>query len=123
MGGLIEQESTRGSTPPRRLDVELHDLLKKPEARQMVPPPPSGEPQALPEPVFPQHPELLGVDDPNSEENHARALSGHRRWTASLVRRASSRGISTPSSPTYSLSGNVISTATTAGPSITVSRA
>ena len=41
----------------------------------------------LPDPVFPQHPELLNSED-NYEEELERARTGHRKWTAPLVLRA-----------------------------------
>ncbi len=44
-----------------RLDVPLHTVLTQPTAPQ----PglrPVGQPQTFPDPVFPQHPELLGAD-------------------------------------------------------------
>ena len=44
--------------PNFRLDVPLHDLLTKPAAPQLGLQP-SGIPQKFPDPVFPQHPELM----------------------------------------------------------------
>jgi MoaA/NifB/PqqE/SkfB family radical SAM enzyme len=76
---------------PYRLDVNLHDLLtsnNKPVASNPLPAPPAKDKgQTLPEPVFPQHPELLAQDD-NYEENLARARAGKREWSSSLVLRA-----------------------------------
>ena len=49
-------------SPSFRLDVPLHSLLTKPQA----PVPglqPVGEPQRFPDPIFPQHPDLLGPID------------------------------------------------------------
>ena len=52
-----------------RLDIQVHDLLmKSPASRPSLVPKPSSQPQTFPEPVFPQHPELLAADD-NYEEN------------------------------------------------------
>ena len=48
--------------PAHRLDVPLHDLLMKPAERSLVPPS-RGAPQTLPEPVFPQKPELMNAPD------------------------------------------------------------
>jgi hypothetical protein len=48
--------------PSHRLDVPLHDLLMKPAERSSVPLP-IGAPQTLPEPVFPQKPELMNTPD------------------------------------------------------------
>ena len=83
-----QQQDHIRSAPPFRLDVPLHELLRKPTARPMVPPPPSAQLQTLPEPAFPQHPEFLGVDDPKHVERHAQARAGRRPWTAPLIRRA-----------------------------------
>src|SRR5205807_10416785 len=43
--------------------------------------------EKFPEPVFPQHPELMAQDD-NYEENLERAGAGKRYWPAPLVYRA-----------------------------------
>jgi len=52
------------AAPTYRLDVELHELLMKPpEQPRLLPPPPDGKLQTLPEPVFPQHPELMSAPD------------------------------------------------------------
>jgi MoaA/NifB/PqqE/SkfB family radical SAM enzyme len=67
------------------MDLRLHQILTAPRSRPKVPP--SAEPQTLPEPIFPQRPELLG-DDPSEEEAHKAAIAGHRRWSAPLVLRA-----------------------------------
>ena len=46
-----------------RFDVTLHDaLMDGPISRSLKP---RGEPQRLPEPVFPRHPELAGDVEPN----------------------------------------------------------
>ncbi len=83
MAGLQEYEPSVPSTPPTyRLDVQLHDLLKKPVI-PLAPPLPSNPPQTLPQPVFPQHPELLGEDHPLDQEYDPR----HRKWTAPQIRR------------------------------------
>ena len=71
-----------------RLDIQVHDLLmKSPASRPNLVQKPSSQPQTFPEPVFPQHPELLAADD-NYEENLQRALVNRREWTAPLVYRA-----------------------------------
>lgn len=71
-----------------RLDIQVHDLLmKSPAPRPSLALKPGSQPQTFPEPVFPQHPELLTADD-NYEENLQRALAGRREWTAPLVYRA-----------------------------------
>ncbi len=64
-------------TQPFRLDVPLHTILKDPASRPK--PHPLPELQELPEPVFPQHPELLGEDNPLDHSVDPR--SGRRHWT------------------------------------------
>ena len=86
MPDLQECQDTDQTAPSFRLDVQLHDLLKKPTARPMVPP--SAQPQTLPEPIFPQHPELLASEDSGLSAHDAAVCNGHRRWTAPLVLRA-----------------------------------
>src|SRR5574337_136081 len=85
-----EHQHGEGSIPAYRLDVPLHDLLRNPTATPVTPPAPSfarsSPPQTLPEPVFPQHPELLR-DDADLVEEMAHARNGRRRWTAPLVYR------------------------------------
>ena len=52
------------SAPTYRLDVQLHELLMKPpEQPRLLPPPPGGKLQTLPEPVFPQYPALMTAPD------------------------------------------------------------
>src|SRR5271165_3789787 len=53
----VDTESNESSTA-FRLDVPLHNLLMQPGSRTAVPP--ATQPQLLPNPVFPLHPELLG---------------------------------------------------------------
>jgi sulfatase maturation enzyme AslB (radical SAM superfamily) len=55
----VETESNE-SSPTFRLDVPLHSLLTQPGSRAAVLP--LLKPERLREPVFPQHPELLGDD-------------------------------------------------------------
>src|SRR5579862_5982255 len=87
MPALQQQQSADGNeNRPFRLDVQLHDLLTKSPAPGPVLVPSKGN-DKFPEPVFPQHPELLAQDD-NYEANLARAKAGKRRWTAPLVYRA-----------------------------------
>ena len=85
---LEQQQQTVSSPPPFRLDVRLHRLLRPSSApRAPATPRPSGPPLSLPEPVFPQHPDLLSeVDDAEWEAQLAR--NGRRRWTAPLILRA-----------------------------------
>ncbi len=81
MAGLQEYQESAHSTPPFRLDVQLHELLQKSAARPPAPPRPSATPQTLPEPVFPQHPGLLGDD------GDLATPPGRRHWTAPLLLR------------------------------------
>jgi hypothetical protein len=55
----IETKSNEES-PRLRLDVPLHDLLTHTNLRRAVAR--STNPEKLPDPVFPQYPELLGDD-------------------------------------------------------------
>lgn len=75
-----------GSVPVFRLDFHLHKSLMEPRPTPGIPPPASGQPHPLPEPVFPQHPELLG-DDPEWEAHHRAALDGGRRWARAQILR------------------------------------
>jgi len=74
------------SAPPFRLDVQLHDLLRKPPEKAGPLPARAGKPQSLPEPVFPHHPGLL--------RNHAEVLAQphvppqRRKWTSPFIHRA-----------------------------------
>ena len=70
---------TAPANPRFRVDVQLHDLLVKSQPKSLVPKPDA--PQALPEPVYPQHPELVDVADPE-------VFPDKRQWTAPLVYRA-----------------------------------
>jgi MoaA/NifB/PqqE/SkfB family radical SAM enzyme len=86
MPTLQERHGQKGSSATFRLDVQLHDLLTNaPAPRPFLVP--HKEAEQLPEPVFPQHPELLAQDD-RYEENLELARSGRRKWTAPLVYRA-----------------------------------
>src|ERR1700761_5843538 len=74
----VEQQSEQVSS--FRLDVPLHDLLTgaatRPSGLQ-----PFGEPQTFPEPVFPQHPELLAPID----ESPDWAPPDKRKWTPGQI--------------------------------------
>ena len=64
MPELQTPEPASSSAPTYRLDVQLHDLLMKPpEQPRLLPPPPGGKLRTLPEPVFPQFPELMDAPD------------------------------------------------------------
>jgi len=89
MADVQPLEGLSGATPGFRLDVQLHDLLKKPPSTMLLPPPPTGERQVLPEAVFPRHPELLAEHHPADWDPSAHPENPYRRrWTAPLVYRA-----------------------------------
>jgi hypothetical protein len=122
---------------PFRLDVPLHELLQH-ATREPFPPLPQG-PVSLPEPVFPQHPELMHDLDAHDIAAHDIAAhdtvahdtvvnTGKRHWPADRVLKTM-RGWMTPYFKSRILpgefqpiiaylftSGNAISIATTAGP-------
>jgi MoaA/NifB/PqqE/SkfB family radical SAM enzyme len=77
-----------GAAAAFRLDVPLHDLLTKPKPAPGVPPLPSGEPQTLPDPVFPRHPELVGDVGDAAAEQGPNGSPYRRRWKLPFVRRA-----------------------------------
>lgn len=81
-----EHPDNGGSAPPFRVDVRLHDVLTKPRPRPTVPR--SAQPQTLPEPIFPQHPELLGLDETDLALHEAVIKNGRRQWTTDLIYRA-----------------------------------
>jgi len=74
-----------------RVDVQLHDLLKKPQAiRPSAPPPGTDVSEKLPDPLFPQRPELL-TEAWLPEDHHGSPVNPYKRhWTAtpSLPRHA-----------------------------------
>jgi MoaA/NifB/PqqE/SkfB family radical SAM enzyme len=73
------------STPDFRLDVQLHDLLTGKPERPNVPPRLTG-PETLPEPVYPQHSEL--VRDLAAVLAQPHTPPKRRRWTPGLIYRA-----------------------------------
>jgi MoaA/NifB/PqqE/SkfB family radical SAM enzyme len=79
----LEQPQMEESIPPFRLDVPLHDLLMHPGSGAPSPLMPKGEPQRLPEPIFPSRPELQKGED----EDYMPA-DGRRHWTAPQIWRA-----------------------------------
>src|SRR5579875_3339533 len=81
------QQPAGGSMPPFRVDVQVHDLLMKSKTRPSGPPPPSAQTLTLPEPIFPQRPELLGKN-PELPPRQPGESPYQRRWTAPLIYRA-----------------------------------
>ncbi len=87
MGSFEAGDYAPGSSAPAfRLDVQLHDLLRKPTGRPGPLLPREGKPQALPEPVFPQHPELMR--DPAEVLAQPHVPPKRRAWTPQFVYRA-----------------------------------
>src|SRR5579872_5167485 len=81
-----DHDGTPTTVQPFRLDVQLHELLQKPEAkRSFLPPPASAQTEKLPKPVFPQHPELLTNDWLPQDEHGAPDNPYKRYWNASQV--------------------------------------
>jgi len=69
---------------PFRLDVPLHTLLQQAPEHVDVPEPPEAFP--LPEPIFPQHPELIHDLDAFDIAEHNHVLQhGKRNWPASKI--------------------------------------
>ncbi len=76
-----------GRLPRFRVDVQFHEALKGSGPERPAQPPPSLKPQTLPEPIFPQHPELLGEEASGSPERESPAPPERRHWTAPLIYR------------------------------------
>ena len=80
----VEEPRVSEAAPTYRLDVHLHELLMKPpEQPRLLPPPPGGELQTLPEPVFPQYPELMTARDEDFLP-----VNGRRTYNAKHIVRA-----------------------------------
>ena len=67
--------------PSFRVDVQLHDLLVDKNAKRKSLRPTTGEPECLPEPVFPSRPELQSIPD-------LETFPDKRKWGAPYVFRA-----------------------------------
>ena len=76
----MQTSQEKAPTPAFRLDVELHQLLTT-RTSDAVRLPPLGVPQKFPDPVFPQHPELLGP----VAENDGWEAPQKRHWTAGQI--------------------------------------
>src|ERR1700722_15590285 len=80
----MEQPLPTVPTQSFRLDVPLHNLLQQPGQRPS--PQSSKETGALPEPVFPQHPELLHeLDRADIAAHDSVVLTGKRQWPVSRI--------------------------------------
>jgi sulfatase maturation enzyme AslB (radical SAM superfamily) len=81
-----EHQDINASVQSFRVDVQLHDLLKKSDgARPLGPGAASITPQQLPKPVFPQHPELLTEHELPQDEHGSPENPYMRHWTASQI--------------------------------------
>lgn len=78
------QHNTDIAPPPFRVDVKLHQLLVNKEENPVLKPEVGSK--KLPEPVFPQHPELLEASNALIDKPHV--PPEHRHWTAPLIYRA-----------------------------------
>src|SRR5216683_2872096 len=114
MTGLQQQEHNNGSIPPFRLDVQLHELLNKPPERPTLMSVPSAQPLTLPEPVFPQRPELLTDEELKIDKLPRAGVDGRRAAAATAIRAQDSLlrrekgvlGVSTHQRATASHGGN-----------------
>jgi MoaA/NifB/PqqE/SkfB family radical SAM enzyme len=75
--GALEQQPNH-STPAFRVDTSLHEILKSGERPNAVQP--QGEPQKLPEPVFPQHPEDWEQERSGFTYHYQNGMRAFRRW-------------------------------------------
>src|SRR5262249_43062996 len=76
------QQDTSPNPPPFRLELPLHQLLyERPVTKLPKGPASPAQAQTLPEPVFPQHPDLLR--DP-AEDHKPHVPPERRRWKANL---------------------------------------
>jgi MoaA/NifB/PqqE/SkfB family radical SAM enzyme len=88
LGQLLPQASELpqavGRPPSFRLDVPLHSLLTNARTRPVAPADPI--PLSLPQPVFPQHPELLHEVDKADRAAHQYAVTtGRRHYSATQI--------------------------------------
>jgi MoaA/NifB/PqqE/SkfB family radical SAM enzyme len=81
----MKTTDTKGqsSVAPFRLEGSIHEMLMNGDRPYHIPPPAPGQETTLPEPVFPQHAELLDLND-----EHFVPVDGKRRWTASQIQRS-----------------------------------
>src|ERR687894_402602 len=68
-----QTESVTATAPPFRLDAKLHQILYKPESRPVLEPLP--EPEVLPEPPYPIHP-----DPKEMTKSEYQKLNAIRTW-------------------------------------------
>jgi MoaA/NifB/PqqE/SkfB family radical SAM enzyme len=78
----LHQQSS-SATPLFRVDVQLHQLLVNKTTAPGTTLQPAAEPQELPEPVFPQHPQLLIESNKAVERPHVPPKNRH--WTVPQI--------------------------------------
>src|SRR5580700_5768841 len=84
MSELNSHDGFVSPIPSHRLDVPIHNLLNQSAPRPAVQR--TSEGKTLPEPVFPQHPELLHELDEADIAAHDHVLrTGKREWPASRI--------------------------------------
>jgi MoaA/NifB/PqqE/SkfB family radical SAM enzyme len=81
------QSQSGGTVPTFRLDVHLHSELMQPRTRVPVAPAADGQARALPDAMFPHHPELLNDEGVDYEALERAAVEGKRKWTRDQVLR------------------------------------
>lgn len=82
--GVFEQPPTlNNATPAFRIDQSLHETLKSGERPNAVQP--VGEPQKLPEPVFPQHGEDYEMERSGFKYHYHNGTRAFRRWLVPYV--------------------------------------
>lgn len=81
----MKMADSKGTVPlePFRMKGAIHEMLMNGLRPSQVPPARPGQKTSLPEPVFPQRPELLHFDD-----EQFFPVDGQRRWTAGQIKRA-----------------------------------
>ena len=94
MADVEKVERTGTSAVPFRVDVQLHDLLMKPDTKPTAPPalkPPSPQSSAsevltLPEPVYPQSPLPEGQDLPEKQYHKINTMRAFKCWALPFVK-------------------------------------
>jgi MoaA/NifB/PqqE/SkfB family radical SAM enzyme len=84
MSELNSHEGFGSAVPSHRLDVPIHNLLNQSAPRPTVHR--AAEGQMLPEPVFPQHPELIhDLDEADIAAHQTVLQTGKREWGAAKI--------------------------------------
>jgi len=82
---IEQRESVTATKSTVRIDAATHDLLMRGNRDPLAPP---GQPLTLPEPVFPQYPELLGDVEPDPKFLPKKGNPYRTRVTPFIIRRA-----------------------------------